>query len=150
MSRRGTASAVPSTTVNIRGGYHYDGEDELWDGLRHIADRVDCRGYRRRVRARILARNRRDRGVSLAVLGRPVGGGAGGGGDQALASGTVTADMQGTILSVEVSEGDEVVCVLEAMKMENNVVAPTGGTVTTMTVSEGDTVDMGDALIVLE
>jgi acetyl-CoA/propionyl-CoA carboxylase biotin carboxyl carrier protein len=68
---------------------------------------------------------------------------------------TITADMQGTILSVAVSAGDsvepgEVVCVLEAMKMENDVVAETAGTVAEVPVAAGDTVDMGDTLVVLE
>ncbi|MFB6242820.1 MAG: acetyl-CoA carboxylase biotin carboxylase subunit [Halobaculum sp.] len=68
---------------------------------------------------------------------------------------TVEAEMQGTILSVDVSEGDEVapgdvVCVLEAMKMENDVTADMGGTVTEVPVAEGDSVDMGDVLLVLE
>ena len=67
----------------------------------------------------------------------------------------IEAEMQGTILSVDVSEGDEVaagdvVCVLEAMKMENDVVAERGGTVASVHVAEGDSVDMGDALVVLE
>ena len=68
---------------------------------------------------------------------------------------TVTAEMQGTILSVDVEAGDEiapddVVCVLEAMKMENDVVTERGGTVTQVMVGEGDSVDMGDVLVVLE
>ncbi|ELZ54678.1 MULTISPECIES: acetyl-CoA carboxylase biotin carboxylase subunit [Halorubrum] len=68
---------------------------------------------------------------------------------------SIDAEMQGTILSVDVSEGDEVaagdvVCVLEAMKMENDVVAERGGTVASVHVGEGDSVDMGDVLIVLE
>jgi acetyl-CoA/propionyl-CoA carboxylase biotin carboxyl carrier protein len=67
----------------------------------------------------------------------------------------VTAEMQGTILSVNVSEGDEiaagdVVCVLEAMKMENDVVTEAGGTVSQVLVAEGDSVDMGDVLVVVE
>ncbi|QWC18812.1 biotin carboxylase N-terminal domain-containing protein [Halorubrum sp. 2020YC2] len=101
----------------------------------------------------------------------PEGGGSGGGqqrppqatsdddGDDAVdvAEGgeAVEAEMQGTILSVDVDEGDEVaagdvVCVLEAMKMENDVVAERGGTVASVHVDEGDSVDMGDVLIVLE
>ncbi|WP_336328145.1 acetyl/propionyl/methylcrotonyl-CoA carboxylase subunit alpha [Halovenus sp. HT40] len=77
------------------------------------------------------------------------------GGQQTAAAGAVTAEMQGTILSVEVAEGEqiaqgEVICVLEAMKMENDVVASTSGTVASVPVSEGDSVDMGDTLIVLE
>ncbi len=67
----------------------------------------------------------------------------------------ITAEMQGTILSVAVDEGDEVaagdvVCVLEAMKMENDVVAATGGTVESVPITAGDSVDMGDTLVTLE
>ncbi|MFP9192614.1 acetyl-CoA carboxylase biotin carboxylase subunit [Natrialbaceae archaeon A-CW1-1] len=67
----------------------------------------------------------------------------------------VDAEMQGTILSVDVGEGDEVaagdvVVVLEAMKMENDIVASTGGTVAQVAVEEGQSVDMGDTLVVLE
>ncbi|AHG04343.1 carbamoyl phosphate synthase [Halobacterium sp. DL1] len=68
---------------------------------------------------------------------------------------TVESEMQGTILSVDVAEGDEVepgdvLVVLEAMKMENDVVASHGGTVTQVTVEEGDSVDMGDVLVVID
>jgi len=72
-----------------------------------------------------------------------------------VSDGVIEAQMQGTILSVDVEVGDEVaegdvICVLEAMKMENDVVAPSGGTVKSIEVEAGDTVDMGDSLIVLE
>ena len=86
-------------------------------------------------------------------------GGSGGGSsdDEAakMKDGAIAADMQGTILSVDVAEGDEitegdVICVLEAMKMENDVTAPRGGTVASVSVAAGDTVDRGDTLIVLE
>ncbi|RQH00412.1 acetyl-CoA carboxylase biotin carboxylase subunit [Natrarchaeobius oligotrophus] len=68
---------------------------------------------------------------------------------------TVDAEMQGTILDVAVAEGDEVAAgdvlvVLEAMKMENDIVASRGGTVTQIAIAEGDSVDMGDTLVVLE
>ena len=67
----------------------------------------------------------------------------------------ITAEMQGTILEVNVAEGDEVaagdvLCVLEAMKMENDIVAESGGTVTSVGVSDGESVDMGDTLFVLD
>ncbi|WP_135534181.1 acetyl-CoA carboxylase biotin carboxylase subunit [Halostella pelagica] len=67
----------------------------------------------------------------------------------------VAAEMQGTILEVNVAEGDEVaagdvICVLEAMKMENDVVAERGGTVTQVAISEGESVDMGDVLVVMD
>ena len=68
---------------------------------------------------------------------------------------TVDAEMQGTILGVEVEVGDEVeagdvLVVLEAMKMENDIVASRGGEVSQIAVEEGDSVDMGDTLVVLE
>lgn len=85
-------------------------------------------------------------------------GGSDDGGSEAAVEGdgeSVAAEMQGTILDVNVAEGDEispgdVVCVLEAMKMENDVVAERGGTVTQVAVAEGDSVDMGDVLVVIE
>jgi acetyl-CoA/propionyl-CoA carboxylase biotin carboxyl carrier protein len=63
--------------------------------------------------------------------------------------------MQGTILDVVVEAGDavepgDVLCVLEAMKMENDVVAGRGGTATDVRVTAGESVDMGDTLVVIE
>src|SRR5690606_40085379 len=60
----------------------------------------------------------------------------------------VTAPMQGTLVKVAVSEGDQVkagdmVAVLEAMKMENPVNAHKDGTVTGLTVKQGDSVSQG-------
>ncbi|OIB55734.1 acetyl/propionyl/methylcrotonyl-CoA carboxylase subunit alpha [Natrialba sp. SSL1] len=88
--------------------------------------------------------------------GESSGSGGGSGATEQVAAGdAVTAEMQGTVLSIDVEPGDEiasgdVVCVLEAMKMENDVVAPGTGTVASVPVSEGDSVDMGDPLVVLE
>jgi acetyl-CoA/propionyl-CoA carboxylase biotin carboxyl carrier protein len=85
----------------------------------------------------------------------PSGGGDDGSASASTAEGEqVTADMQGTILDVNVEEGDEVaagdvLCVLEAMKMENDVVASRGGEVVEITATEGESVDMGDVLVVL-
>ena len=96
--------------------------------------------------------------VYLAVEAVPAGVGGsddGGGGGAAAEGEEVTAEMQGTILEVNVAEGDEVgagdvLCVLEAMKMENDIVTERAGTVTHVGVSEGDSVDMGDTLFVLD
>ncbi|MFO7925644.1 MAG: acetyl/propionyl/methylcrotonyl-CoA carboxylase subunit alpha [Halobacteriota archaeon] len=78
-----------------------------------------------------------------------------GGGASPAEAGAITAEMQGTILSVDVSAGEtvsagDVVCVLEAMKMENDVVAAVDGTVADVAVSAGDSVDQGDTLLTLE
>jgi acetyl-CoA/propionyl-CoA carboxylase biotin carboxyl carrier protein len=62
--------------------------------------------------------------------------------------------MQGTIVKVLVGVGDAVetgqaVCVLEAMKMENNITAEASGTVTDVKVNPGDAVGAGDVVIVI-
>ena len=63
--------------------------------------------------------------------------------------------MQGTIVKVLVAVGDSVdagdsVCVLEAMKMENNVAADKAGTVAEVLVGPGDSVGSGDVVVVIE
>lgn len=63
----------------------------------------------------------------------------------------ITAPMPGTILSVAVSKGDsvkegDVICVLEAMKMENEIKSTTSGTVVAVGVAKGATVNSGDLL----
>ena len=70
-------------------------------------------------------------------------------------SGQVVAPMQGTIVNVLVEEGSEIeagdpICVLEAMKMENNVMAEKSGVVKELLVSKGDSVGAGDVLAVIE
>ena len=70
-------------------------------------------------------------------------------------SGTVAVPMQGTIVRVMVAEGDAVevgqtVCVLEAMKMENNVNAEKAGTVKEVRVQAGESVGPGDVIAVIE
>ncbi|MDQ6728702.1 MAG: hypothetical protein M3066_21475 [Actinomycetota bacterium] len=62
--------------------------------------------------------------------------------------------MQGTIIEVLVAVGDTVdagqaMCVLEAMKMENQVDAERAGTVTEVRVAAGDTVGAGDILFLI-
>ena len=66
----------------------------------------------------------------------------------------VNAPMPGKILSVKASEGQsvkkgEVLLVLEAMKMENEVVAPEDGTVASINCAAGDAVEAGDVLATL-
>lgn len=66
-----------------------------------------------------------------------------------------TAPIQGKILRVEASVGDQVeagdvVMILEAMKMENEIMAPTAGTIGQIFVSDGETVDAGADLYSLE
>jgi acetyl-CoA/propionyl-CoA carboxylase biotin carboxyl carrier protein len=80
---------------------------------------------------------------------------AGGGGAGAAGSGAVTVPMQGTIVKVLVAVGDAVeagqpVCVLEAMKMENNIAADKSGTVKEIKVAPGDSVGSGDVVVVIE
>lgn len=69
--------------------------------------------------------------------------------------GGITSTMQGMILKLKVNKGDkvnegDVVAVLEAMKMENDIHATSSGTVEEIFIKEGDTVNAGDTLMVIK
>ena len=83
-----------------------------------------------------LARRRRERAAH----------GPGGAGSEA-----VVSPMQGTVLKVEVADGDEVeagqvLCIVEAMKMENEIVAHRPGRVSGLSVAAGDAVASGQVI----
>jgi acetyl-CoA/propionyl-CoA carboxylase biotin carboxyl carrier protein len=87
-----------------------------------------------------LARRRRERGRAA---------GRGGAGKDA-----VVSPMQGTVLAVEVEEGQEVeagqvLCIVEAMKMENEVRAHRSGRVTELSVRPGQPVTTGQVICVV-
>jgi acetyl-CoA/propionyl-CoA carboxylase biotin carboxyl carrier protein len=106
---------------------------------------VEIEGRRHEVRLRPpeppwseLARRHRERSTGLT-------------GD---AAGVVTSPMQGTVLSVAVAEGTAVsagdlICVVEAMKMENEIVSAGDGVVTELAVAPGDQVANGQVVCVL-
>lgn len=67
---------------------------------------------------------------------------------------SVDAPMPGNILDIKVSNGasvkaGDVLLILEAMKMENEIVAPQDGTVASVNVNKGDTVEAGQTLVSL-
>ncbi len=64
----------------------------------------------------------------------------------------VSAPMPGTIIDVKVNVGDsvkkgQVLCILEAMKMENEIMASYDGKITGVSVSKGSSVSTGDLLV---
>ena len=68
---------------------------------------------------------------------------------------TVSAPMPGNILSVNVSQGQavkagDILVILEAMKMENEIVAPRDGTIAQVVTTKGAVVETGAPLIVLQ
>jgi acetyl-CoA/propionyl-CoA carboxylase biotin carboxyl carrier protein len=101
-------------------------------------------------------------GEAVAGGGAPAAGGkkppkrerkSGGGGGSSSAS--LPAPLQGTVFKVvveagaEVAEGD-LICVIEAMKMENEITAHRAGKVTSLAIKEGDAVNSGDTLATIE
>ncbi len=120
-----------------------------------VAARSDGRVLERRIQAEVegrrfevkvltpepphaeLARRRRDRDSQQ--------------GHHGAARDAIVTPMQGTVLAVEVSEGDEVkagqvVCVVEAMKMENEITSPRAGTVSGLSVEPGQAVTTGQVI----
>jgi acetyl-CoA/propionyl-CoA carboxylase biotin carboxyl carrier protein len=115
-----------------------------------------------------------DRRFSVKVIGPPPAGGmVGGAGTNSTgmrrapqrarssassadgASGTLVSPLQGTVLRVHVKKGQEVdagavVCVIEAMKMENEITAPVAGRVEELNVSEGGAIATGDTIAVIK
>jgi len=68
---------------------------------------------------------------------------------------TINAPMPGTILAIKVKAGDivkrgDLIMILEAMKMENEILAPQDGTIVSIEVTEGTSVNTGDLLAVME
>ena len=127
------------------------------DGTGRVLREVDAEVNGRRYRVRLWVPDSAEAGVASAGAPRAQApkrprssGGKGAGG-----SGDVTVPMQGTIVKVLVAVGDAVevgqaVCVLEAMKMENNINAERSGTVKEVRVEPGQTVGGGDVVAVIE
>ncbi len=143
-----TADSSPAAPVPADGG---GAEPRV---LRDVTAEVDGRRYQVKLWVP-------DLGDAVAVSAASAGAGRGAGPKRPKAaaagagSGTVAVPMQGTIVKVLVAEGDTVevgqtVCVLEAMKMENNVNAEKAGTVKEVHVAPGDSVGPGDVIAVIE
>ena len=110
--------------------------------LSELATEAEIDGRRVRVRVdvpeppyRELARRRRERAASAAASG----------------SGLVLSPLQGTVVDVKVVDGDavvagQVVCIVEAMKMENEITAERAGVVSRVAVSVGSPVAIGQAI----
>lgn len=73
---------------------------------------------------------------------------------QAAVEGAVAAPMTGKIVKVKVKKGDQVkakqiLCIIEAMKMENEITAPKAGTVQEINVGDGQSVSEGEVLFIV-
>ena len=77
------------------------------------------------------------------------------GGGKKKKSGTVSANIPGKVVTVEVKEGDvvkegQVILILEAMKMQNEIQAPVDGTVINVACEEGQAIEANVPLVVIE
>ena len=136
---RSRSSQLSHRQTSLRGGS--DGRVDL----RERVATVELDGRRHEVRIQVpgppwaeLARRHRERARGLA------GGG----------TGAVVSPMQGTVLEVAVEEGEaveagSVLCVIEAMKMENEIVAHRDGVVTDLAVKPGQAIGNGERICLL-
>jgi acetyl-CoA/propionyl-CoA carboxylase, biotin carboxylase, biotin carboxyl carrier protein len=129
--------------------------EQLSHSTTSVVARSDGRVHERRIQAEVegrrfevkvltpepphaeLARRRRDRDAEQ--------------GHHGAARDAIVTPMQGTVLAVEVGDGDEVkagqiVCVVEAMKMENEIRSPRAGTVSGLSVEPGQAVTTGQVI----
>jgi acetyl-CoA/propionyl-CoA carboxylase biotin carboxyl carrier protein len=101
-------------------------------------------------------------GEAVAGAAAPAGGGRRppkrerkGGGAASVSSESLPSPLQGTVLKVAVEQGvtveeGDLICVIEAMKMENEIVAHRAGKVTELNAAEGASVSSGDIIAVIE
>ena len=128
-----------------------DGAESLPRVLRDVTAEVDGRRYQVKLWVPDLGEAVLAAGAPrIGAVKRPKATAAG-----AAGTNTVAVPMQGTIVKVLVAAGDAVeigqtICVLEAMKMENNVNAERDGTVTEVRVQAGDSVGPGDVIAVID
>jgi acetyl-CoA/propionyl-CoA carboxylase, biotin carboxylase, biotin carboxyl carrier protein len=136
---------------------------ELSEQLSHSATSITGRSDGARVQERAVSAevDGRRYDVTLLVAEPPHAGLARsrrererGAGAHAAARDAVVTPMQGTVLAVEVAEGEEVtpgqvLCVVEAMKMENEITAHRAGTVTELSVEAGQSVSTGQVICVV-
>jgi acetyl-CoA/propionyl-CoA carboxylase biotin carboxyl carrier protein len=143
-----TGSGTPASAPSV------DGDPSVPRVLREVTAEVDGRRYQVKLWVP-------DVGETVPASGSGTGPGRGAGPKRPKAtasgagSGTVAVPMQGTIVKVLVAEGDAVevgqtICVLEAMKMENNVNAEKAGTVKEVRVKAGESVGPGDVIALIE
>ena len=138
------AAGLPGRREGRRRGGRREGHARVRGGgvgpaLRRARDR---RGGRRERRHRGRARSRR-RGASARAAA------------EAERPGELVSPIQGTVLKVAVEQGAAVdegalICVIEAMKMENEITAPISGTVEQLGISEGGSVATGDTIAVIK
>ena len=140
-------------SAGIRPGVSGSSEDEGGEGTEERTYKVEVNGRLHEVK--VIGAAAPAGGAPAAGARRPpkrerqAGGGGGGGGP------ALTSPLQGGVLKVAVEKGQEVaegdlVCVIEAMKMENEITAHVAGKVTELAVSEGASVNSGDLIAKIE
>jgi acetyl-CoA/propionyl-CoA carboxylase biotin carboxyl carrier protein len=125
-------------------------EDDAEKVAREYAVEVSGRRFDVTVIGEALAANGAAPGAPRKAPRRERKSGGGGG-----APGALVSPLQGTVLKVVVEKGAQVdegalICVIEAMKMENEITAPSAGTVEELGVAEGGSIATGDTIAVIK
>lgn len=142
IERTGVAGALSPTDLP-------PGDEDADDGV--IVVEVDGRDYRVKLPEVLASAGSAGRRVTPGVSTAR----ARSSGSRAAAGGELKSPIQGTVLNVAVEIGDEVeagdlICVVEAMKMENELTAPVSGTVSELNVEAGKTVRTGEIVAIID
>lgn len=134
-------------SINVSGKPH-EVEIEKFGGNTSFSVKVNGRSYK----VEYAPISRSYPRIAEITLAKPFGPSVG---ELLSEKGLVTAALPGRVVSMKAKIGDsievgEALCVLEAMKMENEIMAPMTGVVKEVMVSEGDIVDKGQALVLIK
>ena len=149
-----TATPLPGTAPVPMGGAAATVEEDEPEVVREVVAEVD--GRRFGVRLRIPASQAGGAAAAVPAKRKARGGGhSAASGKPGQPTEAVTTPMQGTVLRVLVTEGQEVaegdvLCIVEAMKMENEVAAHRAGVVRSLSVAEGQSVDADQVIAIVD
>jgi acetyl-CoA/propionyl-CoA carboxylase biotin carboxyl carrier protein len=153
--RKWLKSLEPSADASQAAGPGAPGPDQGTESVEERIYKVEVDGRLHSVKVIGAAGGNANPGAAVGLRRPPRRERAASGAAEAGATETLVSPIQGTVLKVAVKNGDQVedgalICVVEAMKMENEITAHRPGKVSELGVTEGGSVAAGDVIAKIE